>query len=159
MVQEAQVKALELTNTAMVVSADICFGNHPPVKEPLGERLALAAEAIAYGRKIEYSGPLYKSMKVEGDKIRLFFDHGGGGLIAKEDLPLDYAEGGKGVFMIAGKDGKYVPAKAVIDKDTVVVSAPAVPEPAGVRYGFDLMKLTLFNKEKLPAAPFRAAPP
>lgn len=123
---------------------------HPPQKEPVGARLALNARALAYGEKIEYLGPVYKSAKFESGTATLTFDHVGGGLEAK---------GGDLVgFTIAGKDGKFVPAKATIKGETVVVSAEGVTEPAFVRFGwvnFAKPTLNFFNKAGLPASPFR----
>lgn len=108
----------------------------------MAKRLSLWA-AKTYGRgNIVYSGPLYREMKIEGSKIRLFFDHVGSGLIAKGG-PLTH-------FTIAGEDKKFVPATAVIEGDTVVVSNPEVPKPVAVRYGFtNSAQPNLFNKEGL----------
>src|ERR1017187_6468854 len=108
--------------TAMAVITDI--GNetdiHPTQKEPVGDRLALAARAIAYGEKIPYSGPLYASMKVKGDQAILSFKHIGNGLVAKGgDL--------KG-FTIAGEDGHFTSATAIIEGDKVIVSSPRSEE-------------------------------
>ena len=106
---------------------------------------------MQYGKKIVYSGPLYKSMTVENGAIRVLFDHVGGGLKGKGRGKL------KG-FAIAGADGKWVWADAKIDPDkiTVVCSSPKVPSPAAVRYGWaDNPIITLYNKRNLPASPFR----
>ena len=121
---------------------------HPAKKEPVGARLARAARGIAYGEKLIYSGPVYRSMTVEGNKAVISFDHVGRGLVAKDgDL--------KG-FAIAGKDRKFVWAKAEIDGDRVVVSSPDVQNPVAVRFGWaDFPVVNLFNKEGLPASPFR----
>jgi sialate O-acetylesterase len=151
-IREAQLIALRNTkNTGMAVTMDI--GNpddiHPKNKQDVGKRLALWALANTYGKKdIVYSGPLYKSMKVEGDKIRIAFDHVGGGLAAK---------GGELTHFIIAEEGKdFVAAKAVIDGDTIVVSADGVGKPAAVRYGWENgAEPNLFNKEGLPASPFR----
>jgi len=121
---------------------------HPTQKEPVGARLALAARAIAYGEKIEYSGPIYEALKIEGGRAVLRFKHVGGGLVAK-DGPL------KG-FTIAGADGNFVPAQAEIVDDTVVVSGEGVAAPVAVRYGWaNVPDVNLYNKEGLPASPFR----
>lgn len=134
----------------MAVITDI--GNetdiHPTKKEPVGARLALAARAIVYGDKIVYSGPVYDSMRVDGARAILSFKHIGGGLMAKDgDL--------KG-FTIAGADGKFTSATAVIEGDEVVVSGAAVEKPVAVRYGWaNTPDVNLFNKEGLPATPFR----
>lgn len=150
-IREAQFLTLAKSkNTAMAVTTDVGNTNdiHPRQKKPVGERLALAARALVYGEKVEYSGPLYKSMEADGDEAVVSFDHVGGGLVAK---------GGelKG-FTIAGTDKKFVPAKAVIKGDTVVVSAEGVSSPKAVRYGWDnVPDVNLFNKADLPASPFR----
>ena len=92
---------------------------HPKRKEPVGARLALAALALAYNKPIAYSGPIYESMKVEGNKAILSFKHIGGGLVAK-DGPLTG-------FTIAGEDHKFVNAQAEIQDDKVIVSMPRWP--------------------------------
>ena len=150
-IREAQFLTLAKSkNTAMAVITDV--GNatdiHPTQKEPVGQRLALAARALVYGEKIEYSGPLYQAMKTKGDKIAISFTHTGGGLVAKDgDL--------KG-FTIAGADGKFVPAKAEIKGANVIVSAEGVTDPKAVRYGWaNTPDVNLFNKEGIPASPFR----
>ena len=122
---------------------------HPKDKEDVADRLARIALAKTYGRKIEYSGPMYDSMKVEGGSIRISFTHVGEGLVAKG--------GDLKTFVIAGKDGKFVPATARIDHDTVLVSGPEVPEPVAVRYAWDNYPegCNLYNSDGLPAAPFR----
>ena len=110
--------------------------------------MALAARRIAYDEKIVSSGPLYKRMKVDGDKVVLGFDSIGAGLAA---------QGGelKG-FAIAGVDQVFVWAKAEIQGDEVVVSSPQVPHPIAVRYGWaDYPVVNLWNKNGLPASPFR----
>jgi sialate O-acetylesterase len=150
-IREAQFLSLgKVKNAAMTVTTD--FGDaddiHPKKKEPVGQRLALAARALAYGEAIEYSGPLYDSMKAENGKIILHFKHIGGGLMAK-DGPL------KG-FTIAGKDKKFVPAQAEIQGSTIVVSADGVADPQAARYGWaNVPDVNLFNQEGLPASPFR----
>lgn len=150
-IREAQFLSLAaVKNSAMAVTTDVGNANdiHPNQKEPVGQRLALAARALAYGEKIEYSGPLYDSMKASSGKITLRFRHTGGGLVAKD--------GALKGFTIAGKDQKFVPAQANIEGDTVVVSAAGVSDPAAVRYGWDnVPDVNLYNKEGLPASPFR----
>ncbi|MEO6184627.1 MAG: sialate O-acetylesterase [Verrucomicrobiota bacterium] len=150
-IREAQlITAQRVPRTAMVVTTDVGEETdiHPKKKEPVGARLALAASALAYGEKIEFSGPVYASMKTQGAKVILSFTHVGGGLMAKRgDL--------KG-FKIAGVDGNFVPATANIDGDTVVLSNASVKNPAAVRYGWDRVpEVNLFNKDGLPATPFR----
>jgi sialate O-acetylesterase len=150
-IREAQLLTWQkVPRTAMAVITDVGDEKdiHPTKKEPVGARLALAARAIAYGENIEYSGPVYAAMKVEGDHAVLSFTHVGSGLMAK---------GGelKG-FTIAGADGSFVAAKAAIDGDKVVVSSAEVSKPAAVRYGWaNTPDVNLFNKEGLPATPFR----
>jgi len=149
--REAQLLAWRHTpGTAMVVTTDCGDANdiHPPRKQPVGARLALAARALAYGERIEYSGPLFDTLKIKGGKATLTFTHLGGGLVAK---------GGslKG-FALAGADGRFHPARAEIRGKTVVVTADAVPQPVGVRYGWaNVPDGNLFNKAGLPASPFR----
>lgn len=154
-IREAQFLTLAKSkNTAMAVITD--YGDardiHPKQKEPVGHRLSLAARALAYGEKLEYSGPLYQEMRANGDKAWISFSHLGGGLVAKDgDL--------KG-FTIAGSDGKFVVAKAEIKGDKVVVSAEGVPDPQAVRYGWEnVPDVNLFNKDGLPASPFRTDVP
>ena len=150
-IREAQFLTLAKTkNTAMAVTTDVGNPNdiHPTRKEPVGQRLALAARALVYGEKIEYSGPLYQAMKTKGGDVSLRFTHTGGGLVAKD--------GDLRGFTIAGADGKFVPAKAVIQGNNVIVSAEGVTEPKAVRYGWvNSPDVNLFNKEGLPASPFR----
>ena len=154
-IREAQFLTLAKSrNTAMAVTTDYGDANdiHPKKKEPVGNRLSLAARALAYGEKLVYSGPLYQEMKAAGDKAWISFSHLGGGLVAKDgDL--------KG-FTIAGADGKFVPAKAEIKGDKVIVSAEGVADPKAVRYGWEnVPDVNLFNKEGLPASPFRTDVP
>jgi len=152
MLREAQLKTLSVPNTAMAVVTDIGEWNdiHPLNKEDVGKRLALAAENIACGDKnIVYSGPIYKSMKIEGNKIILTFTNTGSGLIAK---------GGElKHFAIAGDDKKFVWANAKIDGDKIVVWNDNITNPAAVRYGWadNPQGANLYNMEGLPASPFR----
>ncbi len=154
-IREAQFLTLAKSkNTAMTVTTDCGDANdiHPKQKEPVGHRLSLAARALAYGEKIEYSGPLYQEMKAAGGKAWISFSHVGGGLVAKD--------GELKGFTIAGANRKFVPAKAVIEGDKVVVSAEGVANPKAVRYGWkNVPDVNLFNKEGLPASPFRTDVP
>ena len=149
--REAQLMALSLPKTGMAVIIDIGEANdiHPKNKQDVGKRLALAARAVAYGQKIVYSGPIYKSMAVEGSKIRLRFDHVGGGLVARG--------GALKRFAIAGSDRKFVWAEARIDGETVVVYSDKVAKPVAVRYAWadNPEGCNLYNKAGLPASPFR----
>jgi sialate O-acetylesterase len=150
-IREAQLLTWQKTpKTAMVVSTDVGSATdiHPRNKEPVGARLALAARAVAYGEKIEYSGPVYQSMKVAGQRAILNFTHLGGGLVAQT--------GELKGFTIAGDDKKFVPAQAKIEGGTVVVAAKEVAKPVAVRYGWsNVPDVNLFNKAGLPASPFR----
>jgi sialate O-acetylesterase len=150
---EAQVASLKIPGTGMAVTTDIVhnIGDiHPRNKFDVGNRLALWALAKEYGKKdLVYSGPLYKAMKVEDSKVRLTFAHVGGGLKSRNSKPLSE-------FEIAGADGKFVPAEATIDGDTVVVEAKEVSSPTQVRFGWrNVANPNLVNKEGLPASPFR----
>jgi sialate O-acetylesterase len=149
--REAQTMTLGLAKTGMAVTIDIGDANdiHPKNKKDVGLRLALQARAKVYGETgLVYEGPRYNSMKIEGGKVRISFHSTGGGLTAA-------ADGLKG-FSIAGDDRKFVWADAVIDGDAVVVSSPSVAKPAAVRYAWEQNPpATLFNKEGLPASPFR----
>ncbi|HLP77954.1 MAG TPA: sialate O-acetylesterase [Candidatus Paceibacterota bacterium] len=150
-IREAQLLTLKASpKTAMAVTADIGDANdiHPTRKAPVGARLALAARALAYGEKLEYSGPLYDGMKVADGKVVISFTHVGSGLMAKD--------GELKGFTIAGVDKKFVPAKAEIKGKTVVVWSDQVAKPEAVRYGWaNVPDVNLFNKEGLPASPFR----
>ena len=115
-----------------------------------GRRLALLALAKDYGkRNLVFSGPMYKSLAVEGDKIRLKFEYVAGGLAARDGKPLSH-------FSIAGEDGNFVPAEARVDGDSVVVHAAAVTAPKNVRFGWaEDAEPNFINREGLPASPFR----
>jgi len=150
-IREAQLMTLERSpNTAMVVTTDVGNPNdiHPLNKGPVGERLGLAARALAYGEAIEYSGPIYSGWEVAGDKAIVSFDHTGGALV----VPGGRLRG----FTMAGADGVFHPAEAVIEGKTVVVTAGEVKEPRAVRYGWsNTPEVNLFNDRGLPASPFR----
>lgn len=150
--REAQRQTLALRNTGMATAIDVGDpGNiHPINKQVVGERLALAARAVAYGENIEYSGPVFRQAVVEGTSLRLYFDHLGTGLTARV--------GGLKGFEIAGADGRFVPAAARLDGDTVVLSSPDIAQPARARYAWkDNPYTSLYNKEGLPAPPFDTA--
>jgi len=138
-------------DTGMAVTLDIGDANnlHPPDKKDVGERLALHSLANTYGRETEASGPIYDSMTVAGNKIRLKFKHLGGGLAAK-DGPLKQ-------FIICGADKKWARGDASIDDDTVVVSSPDISAPVAVRYAWanEPEGCNLYNKAGLPASSFR----
>jgi len=161
--REAQLQALSIPNTGMAVIIDI--GNaddvHPRDKEDVGHRLAVWALAKTYGKDVIYSGPLYKSFAVEGNKIRVSFDSVGSGLIVGEKKglePVSEVPGGKlKWFAVAGADQVWHWADAVIDGATVLVSSPEVSAPVAVRYAFAMNPdgADLYNREGLPASPFR----
>jgi sialate O-acetylesterase len=148
--REAQTMTLREPATGMAVIIDIGEGDniHPKNKQDVGHRLALWALAKTYGQSGEYSGPLFDSSAVEGNKIRVRFTHADG---------LRTNDGGavKG-FAIAGADGKFVWADATIDGKDVLVWSDAVAQPVAVRYGWaDNPEVNLYNGAGLPASPFR----
>lgn len=154
MVREAQLQSLSMRNTGMVVAIDNANPEnpsdvHPKNKQEIGRRLALIARANIYGeKKLVYSGPIYRKMDIDGNKAIIEFDHTGSGLTTKNGK----VEG----FAIAGKDGKFVWAKAMIKGNTVVVWSDEVLHPTAVNYGFGRNPIiSLYNKEGLPASPFR----
>ncbi|MEI8197313.1 MAG: sialate O-acetylesterase [Phycisphaerae bacterium] len=161
--REAQEVALTLPHTGMAVTIDVGdpYDVHGKDKIDVGQRLALVARHLVYGEKIVYTGPTYESMKVDGDKVRITFKNTGSGMeigvppwTPSGKIPPVAAEL-KG-FAIAGADKKWVWAEARIVGDQVVVSSPKVTNPVAVRYGWaDNPPCNLYNKEKLPAAPFR----
>jgi len=141
---------LSLPNTGMAVTIDIGDANdiHPKNKQEVGRRLSLIALNKIYGQDVVYSGPLYKAMQVQGDRIRISFDHVDGGLVARGGVLTGFA--------IAGADKKFHWANAIIDGETVVVSSPQVPQPVAVRYAWASNPIcNLYNKAGLPASPFR----
>jgi sialate O-acetylesterase len=149
-IRQAQLRALQLRNTAMAVTIDI--GNpddvHPKDKVDVGHRLALAARATVYGEPVEYSGPLVRQITREDHSLRVWFDHARG-LQSKGGPPTS--------FEIAGADGKFVPAEAHVDGQSLMVSSPTVAMPVTVRYGWaNSPNCNLFNGEGLPASPFEA---
>lgn len=170
---EAQAMTLKASpNVGMVVTVDIADadrihpknndfnGIHPHNKQEVGRRLSLWAMAKVYGRKLVYSGPIYRSMAVEGKKVRLQFDHSGSGLVASDGKPLTH-------FTIAGADPaspggadaasqQFVPATATIEGNTIAVWSEQVAKPVAVRFAWrDDATPNLANKEGLPASPFR----
>jgi len=149
--REAQMSSLGEPNTGMAVTIDIGeeADIHPKNKLDVGTRLAQWALARTYGKAMPPSGPLYRDFFVEGDRIRLRFDHVGGGLVARG--------GALRTFVIAGLDRKFVPAEAAIEGDTVVVQSRDVRGPAAVRYAWadNPQGCNLYNREDLPASPFR----
>jgi sialate O-acetylesterase len=153
-IRDQQRRTLAVANTAMAVTLDVGTPDnvHPPDKQTVGARLALAAEATVYhrsegGKPIEFSGPLFREVTREDAKLRVWFDHAGGGLHTKGAELLG--------FEVAGKDGSFVPAQAAIDGTTVVVSSTQVPDPVSVRYAWpSATPANLFNSAELPASTF-----
>jgi sialate O-acetylesterase len=151
-IREAQLFSLKnIPNSGMVVTTDV--GNatniHPIDKQTVGHRLALIARAKTYNEnKLVYSGPIYNQMKIKKDRVQLFFDHADSGLVQKGDTLKE--------FEIAGEDKIFYPATAKIEGKTVVVSAAKVKNPVAVRFAWKAIpEPNLFNKENLPASPFR----
>jgi sialate O-acetylesterase len=152
LIREQQVKMLEIPNTGMVVVSDLVDDVkdiHPKYKKTVGERLADAALAATYRKEgIVYQSPLYKSMKVEKNRIRIQFDHVPSGLQAKGGELTE--------FMVAGEDKKFYAAKAKIDKGSVLVSAKEVKNPVAVRFAWSNGSIpNLFSTEGLPVPSFR----
>lgn len=149
--REAQLKTLSVPNTGMVVTLDIGDTNtiHPADKKDVGKRLARWALAKNYNMNIRYSGPIYKSMEVVGDKVILSFDYADDGLLLKKI-------NGKNNFLIAGQDSIFKAAYAEINDNHLILSNPEIKNPVAVRYAWNnLDAATLFNKEGLPASSFR----
>lgn len=153
LLREAQLEALQVPHTGMAVAIDLGEWNdiHPDRKKPVGERLALAAQKLAYGNEdVVYSGPVYRSHRVDGNRVILTFDHVGSGLVPGNGEEL-------GHFAVAGPDKKFRWATAIIEDNAVVLWNDQVPDPSYVRYawadnpGF----ANLYNQEGLPASPFR----
>jgi sialate O-acetylesterase len=152
--REAQLKLLSVPNTGMAVTIDLGEWNdiHPLNKQDVGKRLALLARHMAYqDRDVVYSGPLFKSLKADGNKLVLHFSNVGGGLISKDSADLKY-------FSLAGADKKFVWARAKIEGDKVIVWSDEIHNPVFVRYAWadNPEGANLYNKELLPASPFEA---
>jgi sialate O-acetylesterase len=149
--REAQLKSLSVINTGMAVAIDLGEWNdiHPDNKKDVGDRLALVANKMVYGKDVVYSGPIFQSATIEANTIKLSFTNIGSGLLANDGEELRE-------FAIAGADKKFVWAKAKIEGDKIIVSSDAVPKPMYVRYAWaDNPEVNLYNKEGLPASPFR----
>jgi sialate O-acetylesterase len=164
--REAQwltTKALPNVGMAVITDVGQVEDIHPRKKQEVGERLALLARRIAYGEKIVAMGPTFKSMTVQGDRAILRFDNVGKGLEVRgsvdsggRSIPGDRLTG----FALAGADGRFVWADAKIVGETVVVSSPQVERPVAVRFGWaDYPVVNLWNRDGLPAAPFRTDAP
>jgi sialate O-acetylesterase len=149
--RESQAAALELTHTGMAVTIDIgeAADIHPRDKQTVGKRLALAARKVVYEQNIIHSGPSYRSLKKEGNAIVLSFNFVGDGLVAPSNQSLTG-------FQIAGEDQQWRWADAVIQGNQINVSHSRMPNPVAVRYGWaNNPDCNLYNKEGLPASPFR----
>jgi sialate O-acetylesterase len=151
--REAQLQSLSIPNSAMAIAIDLGEWNdiHPDRKKEVGDRLFLAAEKLAYHQNnIVYSGPIYQSSTIDNNKISISFSHIGTGLITNDGEALNY-------FAIAGEDKKFVWAKATIEGNKVIVWNESITHPMFVRYAWadNPAGANLFNKEGLPASPFR----
>jgi len=154
--REAQSMALSLPYTGMATAVDVGeeANVHPRDKQDVAHRLALAAAHVVYGEDLIYSGPAYQSMEIDGTRIRIKFSNVGSGLLVKDKY--GYAHG----FEIAGSDGKFVWAQAIIDGNDILVFNNAVHQPLSVRYDWsNTPDGNVFNKEGLPAIPFRTDAP
>jgi len=147
---ELHLKIMQYPNTYLVTGLDLGAGTHPVNKSGYGVRAAQVALGAAYGGKDEIYGPLYASYKIDGDKVVISYTHTGKGLAFKNG---DKLQG----FEIAGADKKFVWGDCAIEGNTVVVSSKSVPQPAAVRYAWsgNFHRANLFNKDGLPAQPFR----
>lgn len=152
LLREAQTQTLAVPNTGMAVAIDVGEWNdiHPLNKKTVGQRLARTAKHVAYKENIIPAGPLFETYSKEGDSIVIFFKNTGDGLVSRNGDTLRH-------FAIAGKDGKFKWAHAEIREDKVVVSHPEVKDPVAVRYAWadNPAGANLYNKEGLPASPFR----
>ena len=161
--RESQFKTLALPHTGMAVAVDLGMAKsiHPPDKLDVGHRLALVARHVAYDQDVLDSGPLFKSIKIDGNKVRLTFTHATGGLVigtppwAEPGSPPPSTTEVKG-FAIAGADRNWIWANAKIEGNEVVVSSDQIPNPVAVRYAWAMNpECNLYNKASLPACPFR----
>jgi sialate O-acetylesterase len=152
--REAQTMTLSLPNTGMATAIDIgeALDIHPKNKQDVGKRLGLAALKVAYGKNVVASGPIFKRMKIGEGHVEIEYDFIGSGLITKDKY--GYVRG----FQMAGEDKKFYWAQASINENKVVVTCSQVPKPVAVRYAWDNNPgiLDLYNKEGLPAVPFRS---
>ena len=161
--REAQLMTLKVPRTGMAITIDVGDPEnaHPTDKLDVGLRLSLAARKLVYGEKLVASGPLFMKMQIQGDKVRVQFTETGSGLTIGQQpwcakgvtpFPKDKLIG----FFLAGEDRKWVEAEAAIDGGSVVLSSAQVPKPVAVRYGWaNSPRCNLYNKEGLPASPFR----
>ena len=149
--REAQTMTLSLPNTGMAVTTDIGTSDdiHPKNKQDVGKRLAAVVLHDAYKKDIVFTGPMYKSMTAEGNKVKIYFTNIGTGLMAKN--------GELKGFEIAGADKQFYPANTTIEGDHIIVYSEGISNPVAVRFGWadDAGTDNLFNKEGFPASPFR----
>lgn len=156
-VRDAQRRTLAVANTAMAVTLDVGLANnvHPPDKQTVAARLALAARHMVYGEQVAYQSPLFREATTELQpdgtvSMRVWFNHGNG---------LTYHGEPETGFELAGADGRFVPAQAKVEGDTVLVWSSAVAHPAYVRYGWmGVMENNLYNAAGLPASTFTSQP-
>ena len=148
--RESQEKTLALPKTGMAVAVDIGESHniHPRNKQEVGRRLALAAEGIAYGRKVEYMGPSFRSFHADGGTLRVRFTHVDGGLVVRGPHLVG--------FEIAGQDQQFFPAEAKVEGTEVLLTSSRVSNPVAARYAWaNDPKCNLYNSVGLPAPPFR----
>ncbi|MGY3091326.1 sialate O-acetylesterase [Hymenobacter sp. UYAg731] len=157
--REAQTAALALPRTGMAVAIDLgdAVDIHPANKQDVGHRLALVARSVAYGDKLVVAaGPLLKKMQVQGNTMRLDFEQVGSGLVLQAGAGLPAAPGGLRGFALAGANRQFHWANGTVQGNTLLLSSPEVPAPVAVRYDWaDNPNGNLYNREGLPAAPFR----
>ena len=153
--REEQLRTWQsVKNSGMAITIDVgeAWDIHPRKKQPVGERLALIARAVAYGEKIEYSGPIFDSLAVKGNMVTLRFQHVGKGLKAQGDKLTG--------FEVAGPDKRFAWAEASIQGDAVLLKSAEVKDPTYIRYAWaGFPNCSLYNSEGLPASPFRIMVP
>ena len=162
--REAQLLTSQtVPRTAMVTIMDAGgdpMDSHPRKKEPVGARLVLAARAVAYGEKVEYSGPVYESWKVDGARAIVRFTHAAGGLEVKGAALTGFTISGDGKEFVEAQAQIVPPGGAGQPADTIAVWSDKVAKPVAVRYGWvNVPLVNLFNREGLPASPFRTDVP
>lgn len=150
--RESQARcAKEIANCALAVAYDLGTTNdvHPVDKFPVAQRLALLVRNCSYGERLEFSGPVLREWKVDGERVTLNFDHAAGGLVSRDGNPLRH-------FELAGQDRLFAPASAKVHGNTVELTAAGIITPVAVRYAWSpTADLNFFNGAGLPAAPFR----